>query len=394
MRPQRLAIIVSHPIQHFVAFYRALAAETDIDLRVIFGSPIGVKPYYDNEMRSQISWNMDLLSGYDHEFLDNDAAHQPTFFSMNSPKLGSRLKAFNPDAVLVYGYSQLNAVRALLWCRRHAVPAMLISDSEQLKERGGWKVVLKNLLVPRIFRLSSAFLSVGDQNEGYYRAYGARADRIFRSPFTIDESVYRAAAKDRVELRARARAELGLEERDQVTLFVGKLSPRKRPGDLLAAVDLLRTKGRSRIFAVFAGNGELAEDLQAKASGGDFARFAGFVNVDRLPSLYAAADMLVHPSQADPHPLICSEGACVGLPLILSDRVGAAGPTDIARPGENALIFPCGDVPALAAAIGQMMDDPAAIERMSRRSHEIFDECDIRQSVRGVRQAMEAITHG
>ena len=55
----------------------------------------------------------------------------------------------------------------------------------------------------------------------------------------------------------------------------------------------------------------------------------------------------VHPSQADPHPLITSEGACMGLPMIYSDRIGAVGPTDIAREGENVIVYPCGDTAAL-----------------------------------------------
>ena len=45
--PVRLAIVVTHPIQHFVPFYRALAADPGIDLHVLYGAPIGVKSYFD-----------------------------------------------------------------------------------------------------------------------------------------------------------------------------------------------------------------------------------------------------------------------------------------------------------------------------------------------------------
>ena len=41
--PTRLAIIVTHPIQHFVPFYRALASDQEIDLHVLYGAPIGVQ---------------------------------------------------------------------------------------------------------------------------------------------------------------------------------------------------------------------------------------------------------------------------------------------------------------------------------------------------------------
>jgi glycosyltransferase involved in cell wall biosynthesis len=189
-------------------------------------------------------------------------------------------------------------------------------------------------------------------------------------------------------LRAGARQTYDITDDAIVALFVGKLSSRKRPVDLIDA--LAQTKGSRKVVALFAGNGEQMESAKARAAeAGVDARFAGFVNVDKLPALYAAADMLVHPSQADPHPLICSESACIGLPMLLSDRVGAAGPTDIARPGENALIFPCADTAALAGLIDELTDDDARRAAMGARSLEIFDELDIAASVAGVHRGID-----
>ena len=105
---------------------------------------------------------------------------------------------------------------------------------------------------------------------------GAPADRIFRSPFTIDEATYRAARANRAALRAETRAAYDIADDAIVALFVGKLSPRKRPGDLIDA--LAKTRGR-KVVALFAGNGELIDELRAKADAqGVTARFAGFVN--------------------------------------------------------------------------------------------------------------------
>ncbi len=386
--PKRLAIIVTHPIQHFVPFYRALAADPGIELHVLYGAPIGVKAYFDKEMQSEISWNMDMLGGYSHEFLDEvPASGQSSVREPNSPEIGTRLKAFRPDVVLVYGHAQANVYRAIWWCRRNKVPLMTIGDSELLRERTTTTRLAKEIVVRQIFRRYSAFLSVGDRNADFYAYYGAPRDRIFRCPFTIDEATYRAAKADRPALRAEARQTYGIADDAIVALFVGKLSNRKRPIDLVEA--LAQTRGR-KVTALFAGNGEQMEPAKARAAeAGVDARFAGFVNVDKLPALYAAADMLVHPSQADPHPLICSESACIGLPMLLSDRVGAAGPTDIARPGENALIFPCTDTAALAGLIDELSIDDARREAMSARSLEIFDELDIEASVAGVHRGME-----
>ena len=374
---RRLAIIVSHPIQHFVPFYRALAADPDIDLHVLFGSRKGLENYYDAEMRTEIAWKMDLLGGYAHAFLSDGPA-----------RVGAALNALRPDAVLIYGYNQRNAQRALLWCRLHRVPALMLSDSEPLTPRARWKALLKAVIVRRIFGLCSAFLSVGDNNEAYYRAYGAKPDRIFRTPFTIDEAAYRDARANRAALRAEVRNEWGIAPDAKLALFVGKLSGRKRPQDLLDALQFA-----PGVHALFAGHGELAEALKTHARVRRLpAHFPGFVNVDRLPALFAAADILVQPSQADPHPLVCSEAACVGLPMILSDRIGAAGPTDIARPGENAIVYPCGDAAALARALDQVCNDEGRLRAMSEASARIFEDQDIRRSVAGVKAALAAVT--
>lgn len=393
---RRLAIVVSHPIQHFVPLYRAIAATEDIELRVFFASRIGLERYYDDEMKTEIAWSMDLLGGYDHVFLPGaEAIRTISFASMNSPELSAALDGYAPDAVMIYGYAQRNALRAMGWARRNRKPVMMISDSELLRPRPGLRARIKDLVIPLIYRRIDSFLSVGDRNEDYYRRYGVRDDRIFRSPFTIDEAPFKAALARRDAARAELRAQLGLAPDALIALFVGKLSDRKRPGDLLAAVTRLHAERGLTVHAVFAGNGALTETLQGEiAASGAPAHLLGFVNVDRLPGLYAAADMLVHPSEADPHPLVCSESACVGLPVILSDRIGAEGPSDVARRGENALVFPVGDVAALADAIGTLAADAEFRARMSARALEIFDELDVNRSIDGIRRAMAAGRRG
>jgi glycosyltransferase involved in cell wall biosynthesis len=388
--PVRLAIAVSHPIQHFVSFYRAIAASPLVDLHVVFGSRQGLKAYFDAEMNTVLSWNMDLLSGYQHVFLPraDEKAHAVT--RLNDPGLGPALDRIRPDVVMIYGYRHMNSLRALHWCRRNKIPAIMIGDSEARQRRAAWKDAVKRMALPIFFRQFRAFLSVGDENEAYYQSYGVPRDRIFRSPFTIDEESFRAAQSTRDAARARIRAAHALPEDAFIALFVGKLSERKRAADLLNAVK--RLGNESRVHALFAGSGPLLEDLKADAAGCANGHFLGFINVDELPNLFAAADALVQCSSADPHPLVCSEAAISGLPMILSDRVGAAGPTDVARPGENALIYPCGDVDALAERLRRLSSDRELHRAMSAASSRIFSEVDVRSSVQGLLRAVAAVT--
>lgn len=392
--PHRVAIVVSHPIQHFVSFYRALAADPQIQLTVIFCSRIGLEPYFDHAMNTMIAWKMDLLGGYDHVFLpEAESITRTGPLEVDNPSVTDELDRIAPDAVVIYGYIFKTSRRVLKWSCKTGTPALMISDSELKTRRAGWKEAVKRLVVPRLLRRVAAFLTVGDCNEDYYRHYGVPEERLFRSPFTIDEETYLAARANKAELRARIRAELSIADYEIVALAVGKLSARKRPGDVVEALRIARRNAPDLpIRVVFAGNGAEMARLKADVAAEDLpVNFAGFVNVDRLPGYYAAADMIVHASSRDPHPLVMSEGACIGLPLLISSRVGAAGPTDIARPGENAQLFMVDDPPALASALIALAGDRDLRVAMGARSIEIFDELNMARSVTGAKAALEFV---
>jgi glycosyltransferase involved in cell wall biosynthesis len=394
-RRHRLAVVVSHPIQHFVPFYRRLAQDPRIELRVIYCSRIGLQRYLDKDMGVELRWNMDLLSGYDHVFLpEADRITRTTFLSVNNPSVSAELRRFRPDVVKVCGYSQLTVLRTLLWSWRHGVPVVMWSDSELLHRRTGWRRLLKQAVLPLLYRRFAGFLTVGDNNEAYLGHYGVRRDKMFRTPFTIDEDSFAPVRPQREAIRTALRRELGIPLDAFVVLFVGKLIARKRPEDLARAVAKLRAHQPGRpIYALFAGNGVLMDALQkVRAETEAPCVLAGFINVDRLPHFYCAADALVHPSESDPHPLVTSEASYLGLPLILSDRIGCIGPSDTARPGENALIYPCGDVQALAEALLRLTSDISLYRRMSEASLRIATELGMGRSVRGYLEAAVAVT--
>lgn len=394
-RPTRLAIVISHPIQHFVPFYRAITKQRSIKLKVFFCSRIGAENYHDPEMGASFKWAADLTSGYDHEFLpEANRIVSISFSSVDNPSIGAALAAFTPDAVVVSGYAQKTALRALFWSRKRGVPVLMGSDGylggryRSLVRRAARTCILRPLLAQ-----VSAFLTVGDENERMYAYFGASSARMFRTPFTIDEKLFLRVRDERTSRRARLRNEFGIGEADVVFVFIGKLSARKRPADFVeAALQLGEIQRDERVVAVLCGEGAERGALARRIAGAtERIRLSGFVNLDRLPDFYAAADVLVHPSEADPHPLTCSEAACVGLPMIVSDHIGAIGPTDIARPDQNAIVYPCGDIGALGAAMRRLAGDTQLRASMSAASMRIYDECGMAASLAGLEAALDAV---
>jgi len=393
-RKRRLAVVVSHAIPYYAPYHRALTAHGDIDLRVFLCSRIGLDATRDPGMGIDIAWRTDLLAGYAHEFLPGaDRVLQTGFHEVENPGMGRALAAFEPDAVLIHGYTNRTMLRAIAWCLSRRAPAMMISDSSLHSATPPAIQAVKKMLLPLLFRRFSAMLAIGDANQRYYETFGVPRTRIFRVPNVVDEGFWAHRAKREVE-RARVRARLGLSPQDLAVLYVGKLIPRKRPGDLIEALARLRDGATQRrpIKVLFAGDGELRQSLQQRISTlGVPAHLLGFVNIDELPGYYCAADVLAHPAEHETFGVIVIEAAILGLPLLLSDRVGAIGPTSIARPGENALVYRCGDTAALADALTRVAADAELTARLGAASLRIADELDWRKAVHGTVQALDYV---
>ena len=392
-KKMRVAIVISHPIQHFVHLYKALAKQDYIQLKVFFASKIGVKPYHDKDMNVEIQWATDLLTGYDYEFLpEADHINETGFRQTNNPSIIPALKNFSPDVVHVHGYAQLTTLRALLWCNFKRIPVLLSADSSLLYRRPAWKRFLKDLLLPRLMHLFYGVIATGDNNATYYERYGVKSARIYPCPFTVDEALLNQAKNDKSVLSNQYRAKYAIDADEIVLLFVGKLVSWKRPQDLLNALSLAQEElgSTAKLVAFYAGNGVMLHDLEAQAkSQNTRAIFAGFINVDVLPSLYAMADLLVFPSEREPYGLSAREAICVGLPLILSDQIGCIGMTDAARPDDNALVYPSTNTELLAKAIVSLVNNPEQLKSMSQASLNIATEMGLDKSVAGYLSAVK-----
>jgi glycosyltransferase involved in cell wall biosynthesis len=87
--------------------------------------------------------------------------------------------------------------------------------------------------------------------------------------------------------------------------------------------------------------------------------------------------------------VVVNEAAASGLPLVLSDRVGAA--PDLLRDGENGFLVPANDADAAAKAFRELAADPEKRRRFGERSRELVRawgyEPSVENFVAAVREA-------
>jgi glycosyltransferase involved in cell wall biosynthesis len=90
---------------------------------------------------------------------------------------------------------------------------------------------------------------------------------------------------------------------------------------------------------------------------------------DEVAEAYAAADVFVLLSLRESWGVVVNEAAATGLPLVLSDQVGAA--YDLLRDGENGVLVPAGDVAAATAALQRLASDAGLRRALGNRSREL-----------------------
>ena len=97
----------------------------------------------------------------------------------------------------------------------------------------------------------------------------------------------------------------------------------------------------------------------------------GRVSLDAMPSVYAAADVFLHPSVEDNFPGMVLESLSCGVPAIAFD---VGGVPDIVHDGVSGRLVPAGDERAMGAALSSLVRDPDALQRMSERARAHVEE--------------------
>ena len=367
----RIAAFLSHPTQLHIPWFKALGARPDLEFKAFFFSRRGLDIYFDKDFRQTFQWDCSPVAGYDHEFLPTVPGLKDTYIGRLRLNFGVRqaVRSTPWDAILNVSYAFPNSW--IVWREAHAlgIPLLFQSDSNLLMPRSWWRRAVKEFPVRFYFKGISILLSCGDFNEAYLRRYGGSTPKIWPCPIPIDVQRYQScqAAADWKDKTDAIRRKYQIAPEDQVVIFCGKIIDYKRPLDLIHA---LRKLNLDRVKTLFIGSGPLEAAVHKALP--EQVRMAGFINQSEIPYYFGVGAVLALPSEHDAHPAVVTEAMSLGLPCIVSDRCCCYGPHDLLRPGENGLVYPVGDVAALAKGLKLLLrDDPALYQRMSLRAREL-----------------------
>jgi glycosyltransferase involved in cell wall biosynthesis len=181
------------------------------------------------------------------------------------------------------------------------------------------------------------------------------------------------------------------ESPERTFLFSGALIHRKGV-DLLAAAFVEIAREFSNVRLRLIGDGELRGLLeQTLRPVRERVEFVGFTDWDQLPEAYASADVLCVPSRYDGWGLVVPEGLASGLPVIATDRMGAA--LEFVETGRNGWLISAGDKKALVDALREAAGlSSSDLEQLGRNARESVSAHTLENgAARFVRCAREAV---
>ena len=375
---KRVAILVAAPTPYRDPLFERLARSADYDIQALYCC--------DHQLDQ--GWRISAPL-YPARFLRNLAPavwHGWQLIGSINPGVRRELRAYRPDAVIVYGYASATTLLAILWASKHRIPVLMRSDSNLLDEEGKPPLVLavKRLFMRWLTSCVSGFLSVGTLNSRYWLRYGAKPEKIFLARYAVDNEYFCSQAARYRACREQIRDENDWRQR-YLLLFVGRLAGEKGVDMLIEGVRRI-SKVRADIGLLIVGEGPERKSLEKRAQNLPQVFFLGFQDWNQLPRYYAAVDLFVLPSVREPWGLVVNEAMASGLPVLTTRKVGAA--QDLIIEGQSGYSVPENDAEAMALAIDRACQSEERLRAMGGVAQQLIASWNYEATLSGFYQAL------
>jgi glycosyltransferase involved in cell wall biosynthesis len=278
------------------------------------------------------------------------------------------LKKVQPSAVLLQLCGMQYGLGPMLACAVRGVPAAVIFQMV----RDGRHFLPPQRWVRAIARLRrQRYVAVSENNRRVMAdALHMNAAQIAVIPNGANPEKFSRNPEERLEIRQRLCAEVGVHEDAILLLTVGRLSEQKGHDLLVTCLPDLE-KEFPKIHCLWAGEGPARERLESDLRDRDALDRVTFLGRrDDIPELLNAADLLVHPARFEGQPFSLLEAMAAGLPIISTQ---ASGIPEILQHGRHALLSAVDDYGDLQEHLAYALRNPETMRDMAVEARKRLD---------------------
>lgn len=385
--------IVSHPIQYFVPLYREIAHASDMHVTAFFCTKETIESGKDEGFGVQVRWDIPLLEGYEYKFLPN-RAFTPSisygFWGLFNPGIIGELFRAPKGLVVIGGWQFASYVLGMIAAKLFGHKVAIRCEAPAVAESR--KSSLKNVMRTFILRhvilrwLADYCLYIGTQNKRFYEMHKVKKEKMFFSPYSIDNTRFKQQAESTDKVKTRS--ELGIAADDFVIVFTAKFIQRKRPLDLIQAYQQLNVSGKKLIMV---GEGELRQEMEdyIRSHSIEGISMPGFINQNEIVNYYAIADVFVMCSEFETWGLSVNEAMACGVPVIVSDTVGCSSDL-IAQPYGK--VFTKGNVDELTSCLKSFALQEKGSNEVHRGLREKINEYSIEETSKSIVRLAEKVS--
>lgn len=252
-----------------------------------------------------------------------------------------------------------------LWAARPRARVVVHWHSDVIRQR--WALKLYEPLQTWLLRRADAVIATSAPYAAASAALQPWRDKVAVIPIGISDNRPQACSLKAAAIRQRFRGR-------RIVFALGRMTYYKGFDVLIAAAAALPDDS----VVMIGGDGELLESYKSLAAQRGLAgkvHFLGHIDDDDLASHFEACDVFCMSStlRAEAYGVAMLEAMVMGKPVVATDIEGSGVPW-VNQHGVTGLNVPAGDAPALAAALGRLLDDEPLRLRLGEAARQRYEQ--------------------
>ncbi len=271
-----------------------------------------------------------------------------------------KLDEIQPDVIIAGSVAFSSGALGLRWAKKHKKKFIMFDDAKATDVKRNFAVQsIKNLIINQI---DAFWLPSTNYTDGYAALYSKKTIHYFFGFNCIDNDLFKFDGEKSFN--------------NGKIISICRLVPKKNMENMLKIWQFVE-ENNDIYKLIIIGDGPLLNDLKKLAHELQLKRvaFLGAVPNDQLPAYLHQADAFISSSLAESWGLMVNEAMAAGLPVLLSDRINAAG--TLLKEGVNGFGFDAANTHEMYKKVMEFIDLPELEKKaMSKKSLKIISAMD------------------